>query len=167
MIADVRNGRVASRRGCRSAVAAAAYRSGEKLTNHWDGLNHDYTKKGGVIHSEIMIPSHAPPGFADRSTLWNAVEEMEKSCKAQLAREINIALPSELSREQQIELVREYCRNRFVYAGMCADFAIHDTVGFVPKRETPTARLPPTRMYGIMMVLLICGIHRQTEELYK
>lgn len=111
----------------RSAVAAAAYRSGEKLTNNWDGLTHDYTRKGGVIHSEIMLPSHAPPGFADRSTLWNAVEEIEKSCKAQLAREINIALPSELSREQQIELVREYCRDNFVSVGMCADFAVHGT----------------------------------------
>ncbi|MBQ2724213.1 MAG: MobA/MobL family protein [Clostridia bacterium] len=111
----------------RSAVAAAAYRSGEKLTNNWDGLTHDYARKGGVIHSEIMLPSHAPPEFADRSTLWNAVEEIEKSCKAQLAREINIALPVELSREQQIELVREYCRDSFVSAGMCADFAVHDT----------------------------------------
>ena len=116
----------------RSAVAAAAYRSGEKLTNNWDGLTHDYTRKGGVIHSEIMLPSHAPPEFADRSTLWNAVEEVEKSCKAQLAREINIALPVELSREQQIELVREYCRDNFVSVGMCADFAVHDTGGGNP-----------------------------------
>ena len=116
----------------RSAVAAAAYRSGEKLTNNWDGLTHDYTRKGGVIHSEIMIPSHAPPEFAERSTLWNAVEEVEKSCKAQLAREINIALPIELSREQQIELVREYCRDNFVSVGMCADFAVHDTGGGNP-----------------------------------
>ncbi len=116
----------------RSAVAAAAYRSGEKLTNNWDGLNHDYTRKSGIIHSEIMIPSHAPPEFSNRSTLWNAVEEVEKSCKAQLAREINIALPVELSRERQIELVREYCRNYFVSVGMCADFAVHDTGGGNP-----------------------------------
>lgn len=111
----------------RSAVAAAAYRSGEKLTNNWDGLTHDYTRKGGVIHSEIMLPSHAPPEFADRSTLWNAVEKIDKNSKAQLAREINIALPIELSTEQQIELIREYCRDNFVSVGMCADFAVHDT----------------------------------------
>ncbi len=108
-------------------MAAAAYRSGEKLTNTWDGLTHDYTKKGGVIHSEILLPSHAPPEYVDRSTLWNAVEMVEKNCNAQLAREINVALPVELSREQQIELVREYCQSNFVSAGMCVDFAIHDT----------------------------------------
>ena len=58
----------------RSAVAAAAYRSGTKLTNEWDGLTHDYTRKGGVVHAEIMLPAHAPPEFADRSTLWNSVD---------------------------------------------------------------------------------------------
>ena len=67
-------------------MAAAAYRSGEKLVNEWDGLTHDYTRKGGVVHTEIMLPSHAPPAFADRSTLWNSVEEIEKSSTAQLAR---------------------------------------------------------------------------------
>ena len=74
----------------RSAVAAAAYRSGEKLTNEWDGEIHDYTHKGGIIHREIMLPTHAPPEFADRSTLWNSVEKIEKSSDAQLAREIEV-----------------------------------------------------------------------------
>lgn len=110
----------------RSAVAAAAYRSGEKLINEWDGLTHDYTKKGGVVHTEILLPSHAPPDFSDRSVLWNSVEEIEKSRNAQLAREIEIALPVEFNREQQITLVRAYVRDTFVSAGMCADFAIHD-----------------------------------------
>ncbi len=118
---------IISRSRGRSAVAAAAYRSGEKLTNHWDGLTHDYTRKSGVIHTEILLPPRAPPEYADRSTLWNAVEEVEKSRNAQLAREINVALPAELSREQQIELVREYCHDNFVSSGMCADFSIHDT----------------------------------------
>ena len=63
----------------RSAVAAAAYRSGTKLTNEWDGLTHDYTRKGGVVHAEIMLPAHAPPEFADRSILWNSVEQIEKA----------------------------------------------------------------------------------------
>ena len=87
----------------RSAVAAAAYRSGTKLTNEWDGLTHDYTRKGGVVHAEIMLPAHAPPEFADRSTLWNSVEQIEKARDSQLAREIEAALPRELSREQQLD----------------------------------------------------------------
>ncbi|SFJ38576.1 protein of unknown function [Ruminococcaceae bacterium D5] len=111
----------------KSAVAAAAYRSGEKLTNEWDGMTHDYTRKGGVVHTEIMLPSHAPPSFSDRSTLWNSVELYEKAGNAQLAREIDAALPIELSREEQIRLVREYCSSQFVSRGMCVDFAIHDT----------------------------------------
>ena len=110
----------------RSAVAAAAYRSGEKLINEWDGMTHNYTKKRGVIYSEILLPSHAPPSFADRSALWNNVEQIEKSRDAQLAREIEIALPGELDRQEQISLVRAYVRDNFVAAGMCADFAIHD-----------------------------------------
>ena len=110
----------------RSAVAAAAYRSGTKLTNEWDGLTHDYTRKGGVVHAEIMLPAHAPPEFADRSTLWNSVEQIEKARDSQLAREIEAALPRELSREQQLALVRAYVKDNFVDKGMCADFAIHD-----------------------------------------
>ena len=110
----------------RSAVAAAAYRSGTKLTNEWDGLTHDYTRKGGIVHAEIMLPAHAPPEFADRSTLWNSVEQIEKARDSQLAREIEAALPRELSREQQLALVRAYVKENFVDKGMCADFAIHD-----------------------------------------
>ncbi len=110
----------------RSAVAAAAYRSGEKLTNEWDGEIHDYTHKGGVVHREIMLPTHAPPEFADRSTLWNSVEQIEKSSDAQLAREIEVALPVELSRVEQLALVRSFVKDNFVDAGMCVDFALHD-----------------------------------------
>ena len=110
----------------RSAVAAAAYRSGTKLTNEWDGLTHDFTRKGGVVHTEIMLPAHAPPGFSDRSTLWNSVEMNEKSKNSQLAREIEIALPVELDRGQQLALVRSFVKDSFVDSGMCADFAIHD-----------------------------------------
>ena len=110
----------------KSAVAAAAYRSGEKITNEYDGVTHDYTKKGGVVHTEILLPPHAPPSFSDRSTLWNAVEKVEKSKNAQLARDIEIALPIELSREEHIRLVREYCSSQFVSKGMCADLCVHD-----------------------------------------
>ena len=118
---------IVSRGKGKSAVAAAAYRSGEKLTNEWDGMTHDYTRKGGVVHTEIMLPPHAPPSFSDRSTLWNSVELYEKAGNAQLVREIDAALPIELSREEQIRLVREYCSSQFVSRGMCVDYAIHDT----------------------------------------
>ena len=118
---------IVSRGKGKSAVAAAAYRSGEKLTNEWDGMTHDYTRKGGVVHTEIMLPPHAPPSFSDRSTLWNSVELYEKAGNAQLAREIDAALPIELSREEPIRLIREYCSSQFVSRGMCVDYAIHDT----------------------------------------
>ena len=124
--------KIVSRGKGKSAVAAAAYRAGERLTNEWDGLTHDYTKKGGVVHTEILLPSHAPPAFSDRSALWNSVEEAEKSNNAQLAREVEIALPVELSREEQIRLVRSYCSSQFVSRGMCADFCLHDTGGGNP-----------------------------------
>ena len=90
-------------------------------------MTHDYTRKRGVVHTEILLPPHAPPSFSDRATLWNSVELYEKAGNAQLAREIDAALPIELSREEQIRLVREYCSSQFVSRGMCVDFAIHDT----------------------------------------
>ncbi|BDE85860.1 hypothetical protein CE91St42_03180 [Oscillospiraceae bacterium] len=95
-------------------------------------MTHDYTRKGGVVHSEIILPPHAPPSFSDRSTLWNSVELYEKAGNAQLARELEIALPIELSREEQTRLVREYCSSQFVSKGMCVDFNIHDTGGGNP-----------------------------------
>ena len=109
-----------------SAVGASAYRSGEILKNEYDGITHDFTRKRGIVHTEILLPPHAPPDFADRPTLWNAVEKIEKSKNSQLAREIEVALPVELDREKQIQLVREYVQDNFVSAGMCADIAIHD-----------------------------------------
>ena len=118
--------KIISRGKGKSAVAAAAYRSGETLTNHYDGVTHDFTRKGGIVHTEILLPPHAPPDFADRSILWNSVEKIEKAKNSQLAREIEIALPVELDREQRIQLVREYVKENFVSVGMCADFAIHD-----------------------------------------
>lgn len=87
--------KIISRGKGKSAVAAAAYRSGEKLTNQYDGIVHDYTRKSGVTHTESLLPSHAPPEFSDRSTLWNSVEKIEKAKNSQLAREIEIAIPKE------------------------------------------------------------------------
>jgi ATP-dependent exoDNAse (exonuclease V) alpha subunit len=116
----------------KSAVAAAAYRSAEKLINDYDGEIHDYTRKGGVVHTEILLPDHAPREFAERSVLWNVVERAENQRNSQLARELNVALPYELTQEQNIALVREYVQRTFVAAGMCADIAIHD-----PDHEAP------------------------------
>lgn len=124
--------KIISRGKGRSAVAAAAYRAGEKITNEYDGQIHDYTRKGGVVHTEILLPDHAPASFTDRAVLWNAVENIEKAKNAQLAREIELALPVELTREQNISLVREYVNRHFVAAGMCADICIHDKNGGNP-----------------------------------
>ena len=124
--------KIISRGKGKSAVAAAAYRAGQTLTNEYDGVTHDYTRKGGIVHTEILLPDNAPPEYADRAVLWNAVEKIEKAKNAQLAREIEIALPVELTKEQNISLVREYVKQHFVAAGMCADFAIHDTGGGNP-----------------------------------
>ena len=113
-------------KGGRSAVAAAAYRAAEKITNEYDGIIHDYTRKGGVVHTEILLPDNAPADYQGRAVLWNAVEKIEKAKNSQLAREIELALPVELTREQNISLVREYVKRHFVNAGMCADICIHD-----------------------------------------
>jgi len=118
--------KIISRGKGKSAVAASAYRSAEKITNEYDGMIHDYTKKGGVTHTEILLPDHAPKEYFDRSTLWNAVEKIEKNKNSQLAREIEIALPAELSSEQNLLLVREYVNKNFVSVGICADICIHD-----------------------------------------
>ena len=90
-------------------------------------LSYNTTRKGGGVHTEIMLPLHAPPSFSDHSALWNSVELYEKAGNAQLTWEIDAALPIELSREEQIRLFREYCSSQFVSKGMCVDFAIHDT----------------------------------------
>ena len=118
--------KIISRGKGKSAVAAASYRSGEKIKNEYDGIVHDFTRKGGISHTEILLPQNAPQEFSDRGTLWNSVEKIEKSKNSQLAREIEIALPKELNREKQIELVREYVKENFVKVGMCADIALHD-----------------------------------------
>jgi len=117
---------IVSRSTGRSAVAASAYRAGEKIKNERDSITHDYTRKSGVVHSEIMLPENAPREYFNRSILWNAVEKSEKRCDAQTAREIDIALPVELDRKEQIDLMHEYIRENFINKGMCADFTIHD-----------------------------------------
>lgn len=118
--------KIISRSQGRSAVAAAAYRAAEKMENEYDGIVHDFRKKGWVAQREILVPEHAPLEYSDRCMLWNAVEKSEKRKTAQLAREIEIALPRELSLPQQIELLRQYIEDKFVAEGMCADYVIHN-----------------------------------------
>ena len=110
----------------KSVIAAVAYRAGEKLYDRETGLTHDFTRKGGVVHREILLPDYAPKEYLDRQTLWESVTKVEKKSNAQLAREVEIALPVEFSRELQLAVVREYVRINFVSKGMCADVAIHD-----------------------------------------
>jgi hypothetical protein len=140
---------IISRKTGRSAVGASAYRSAEKLKSDYDGLTHDYqktspvnasaynsgekihnnqaqiihnyTKKQDVVHKEIMLPDHAPREYFDRSTLWNSVEKSERQHNAQTARDIDVALPIELDRDEQMALLCEYIKENFVDKGMCAD----------------------------------------------
>lgn len=117
---------IISRGKGKSAVASAAYISGEKIKNEWDGVTHDYTKKQGVISKEIYLPDHAPEEYKDRKTLWNSVELFEKNSNAQLARNFIISLPKELSIEENKKMIEEYVQNNFVKEGMIVDLAIHD-----------------------------------------
>lgn len=109
-----------------SAIAAAAYRAGEKLYSEYYGETNDYSRKGGVLHTEIMPPPHAPPEYKDRQTLWNAVEKVEKNKKAQLAYNFDIALQNELTMEENIALARRFVQEHFVSKGMIADLAVHE-----------------------------------------
>jgi len=118
--------KIISRAGGRSAVASAAYRSGEKLYNEETGLTHDFTNKGGVIMNEILLPENAPQDYLDRQKLWNDVQKVESRSDARFAREVEVALPVEMTRDQQIECVRNYIQENFVSKGMIADWALHD-----------------------------------------
>ena len=124
--------KVVSRGAGRSAVAASAYLSCSRLYNDYDGIQHDYTKKQGLVWQEVFLPEYAPQEWKDREQLWNAVEEVETAKDSRLAREFVVALPIELSREEQIELLQDFIRKQFVSDGMCADAAIHDTDGHNP-----------------------------------
>ena len=106
-------------------MASAAYRAGEKLHSEYYGEDSDYTRKGGVICSEILLPPQAPPSFSDRETLWNAVEKVERGKRAQLAYSFDIALQNEFSMEENINLARQFLLDNFVSRGMVVDFAIH------------------------------------------
>lgn len=118
--------KMVSRGAGRSAVAAAAYLSCSRILNEYDGVQHDYTRKQGLGWRQVFLPATAPAEWQNRETLWNAVEETETAKDSRLAREFVAALPIELSREEQIQLLQDFIKEQFVADGMCADAAIHD-----------------------------------------
>lgn len=124
--------KIISRGEGRSAVAAAAYISCNKIYNDYDGVQHDYTKKQGLVWEHVFLPNNAPPEWADRAKLWNAVEEAEKSKDSRLAREFVVALPIELKKAEWVKLLSEFIKDNFVSDGMCVDVAVHNTDGHNP-----------------------------------
>ncbi len=121
--------KVISRANGSSAVGSAAYRSAQKLHDQRLDRNHDFTNKSGVVHSEVMLPEGAPERLGDRSTLWNEVEATELRKDAQLAREVEFAIPRELNQQQGIELARDFVQTEFVDRGMIADLNVHWDIG--------------------------------------
>ena len=124
--------KVISRGAGRSACAASAYLSCSKILNDYDGVQHDYTRKQGLVWQQVFLPEYAPAQWKDRSILWNAVEENEKTKDSRLAREFVVALPIELNKSEWQKLLTEFIQVQFVADGMCADVAIHDTDGHNP-----------------------------------
>lgn len=131
---------IISRSQGRSSVASSAYRACEKILDERTGMVHDFTKKKkDLLHKEILLPTHTPEWMKDRSKLWNHVEQIEKRKDAQLVREFNIALPKELSPEQNIQLAREFVQSTFVDKGMVADMCLHN--GHKDGKEQPHAHV--------------------------
>lgn len=124
--------KVISRGAGRSACAASAYLSCSQIFNDYDGIQHDYTCKSGLVWQAVFLPEYAPQEWSDRAILWNAVEANEKTKDSRLAREFVVALPIELGKDQWVALLTEYIQSNFVAEGMCADVAIHDTDGHNP-----------------------------------
>ena len=117
--------KVISRAKGSSAVAAAAYRSACRLYDQQLDRFHDFTNKAGVVHSEVLLPEHAPERWRDQETLWNEVEAGEKRKDAQLAREIEFSIPRELPQEDGVALARNFVQREFVDRGMVADLNVH------------------------------------------
>ena len=133
--------KVVSRGNGRSAVAASAYLSCSKMLNDYDGVQHDFTRKKGLIWQDVFLPEFAPPEWKDRSVLWNAVEKNEKTKNSRLAREFVPALPIELTPAQWQELLTDFIQNNFIADGMCADVAVHDPY---PPGHNPHAHIMVT-----------------------
>ena len=121
--------KVISRAAGRSAVAAAAYRSAERLHDERLDRAHDFTNKSGVVHSEVLLPENAPEDWRDRERLWNEVEGFEKRKDAQLSREVEFAIPREMNQQQSVALARDFVQAEFVDQGMIADLNVHWDIG--------------------------------------
>jgi Ti-type conjugative transfer relaxase TraA len=117
--------KVIGRKSGSSAVASAAYRSGSRLRDERFDRSHDFSAKRGVVHSEVLLPENAPEALRDRERLWNDVEAFEVRKDAQLAREVEFAIPREMTQAQGIELARDFVRSEFVDRGMIADLNVH------------------------------------------
>ena len=133
---------IGSRGSGQSACASSAYISCSVVYNDYDGIQHDYTRKGGLVWEQIFLPPMAPAEWQDRETLWNAVEFAEKSKDNRLSRMHVVALPVELSKDEWIPLLTEYVQTQFVSDGMCVDVAIHDTDGHNPHAHIITTLRP-------------------------
>ncbi len=133
--------KMVSRGNGRSAVAASAYLSCSKMLNDYDGVQHDFTRKKGLIWQDVLLSEFAPPEWKDRSVLWNAVEKNEKTKNSRLAREFVPALPIELTPAQWQELLTDFIQNNFIADGMCADVAVHDPY---PPGHNPHAHIMVT-----------------------
>ena len=133
---------IGSRGSGQSACASSAYISCSVVYNDYDGIQHDYTRKGGLVWEQIFLPPMAPPEWQDRETLWNAVESAEKSKDNRLTRMHVVALPVELGKDEWIPLLTEYVQTQFVSDGMCVDVAIHDTDGHNPHAHIMTTLRP-------------------------
>jgi Ti-type conjugative transfer relaxase TraA len=121
--------KVIGRKAGQSAVASAAYRSGSRLRDERIDRSHDFSTKRDVVHSEVMLPENVPEAWADRERLWNDVEAFEVRKDAQLAREVEFAIPRELTQAQGIELARDFAQSEFADRGMIADLNVHWDVG--------------------------------------
>ena len=119
--------KVVSRGSGRSAVAASAYQSCSHMYNEYDGVQHDYTRKHGLVYEQVLLPPEAPQEWRDRERLWNAVEAAETAKDSRLARQLIVALPVELDRAVWMGLLTRYIQSNFVSQGMCADVCVHDT----------------------------------------
>ena len=153
-----------------SAVAAAAYQSGEKLFCEYDQQVKHYPEKRGIVHNEILLPANAPQEYADRNTLWNAAEAVEKQWNSQLARRWVLTIPREIPPDQYAVLVRKFCEQQFVSKGMIADFAIH---GPHPPGHNPHAHVLLTILHhpeGVDLMpadIQLSGTKAQKQPLSK
>src|SRR3546814_20078374 len=129
--------KVISRAAGRSAVAAAAYRSAERLHDERLDRAHDFTNKSGVVHSEVLLPEHVPDEWRDRERLWNDVEAFEKRKDAQLSREVEFAIRREMNQQPGIALARDFAHREFVDQGMVADLHVHWDIGADGRAQTP------------------------------